>query len=319
MAWSKVDDRLFAHPKVLAAGVAAMGLWVMAQSYSSCYGTDGNVPMATVALLCSNSGLPSGTEPLLLADKLVEVGLWERTEQGYQFHDWGQYNPTRTRQASEKTGVRLSRSEAGKLGAAKRWGAKAEATDGKNGKPDGKMAMAFAIGNDSPVPVPDPIPNKEGGARNVSSSPVGSVVLPAPPPTEPVQSELPPTPPEVVPPTDETEPPPRGEVSPEIKLGTKVCRIFEDFSGGVISSLNFTTAHFYRVGVVAKELREQHNIGSEQWMKLARWLGPRGPGLKGRDKPVSLELLLRNDAAWLRDCMSEAIKWNESAGYNGRS
>lgn len=323
--WAKVDDRLFMHPKVLAAGVAAMGLWVVSMSYAACYGTDGNVPSKAIEALASNlaskelasasfatvaSELATPSKATELAERLVEAGLWERTEQGYRFHDWGQYNPTKKTQGSETTGKRLSRAEAGRLGGLKRQANKQALEASK------ELAMlgSNAPSKPSPVPVPDPNPNKEVGERNVPSSPVGSTEPPAPPPTEPVEPELPPGSP-----TDETEPPPMGEVSPEIKLGTKVCRIFEDFSGGVISSLNFATAHFYRVGVVAKELREKHNIGSEEWKKLARWLGPRGPGLKGRDKPVSLELLLRNDAAWLRDCMSEAMKWNENAGYNGRS
>lgn len=308
MAWSKVDDKLFAHPKVLAAGIAAMGLWVMAQSYSSCYGTDGKLPMATIALLCSNSGLPYGTEPLLLADKLVEAGLWERTETGYQFHDWAEYNPTKSRQVAEKTGVRLSRSEAGKLGAAKRWASKADSNDGKNGK----MAMALANGNDSPVPVPNPEP-EEVSLPTLSGLPPEATTPELPPEPDPERERAQQTPP----PEERSLP----EPSPEIVLGVKASTILDNHSGGVLTLLDLTVAQRYQLGIVARDLKENHGIGSAEWRVLAEWLSPSGPGLKGphiKAKPA-WGILLAKDGAWMRQCVKEALDWRKNqGGYRAR-
>lgn len=310
MAWSKVDDKLFAHPKVLAAGIAAMGLWVMAQSYSSCYGTDGKLPMATIALLCSNSGLPYGTEPLLLADKLVEVGLWERSEGGYQFHDWAEYNPTKSRQVAEKTSVRLSRSEAGKLGAAKRWATKADGTDGKNSK----MAMALANGNDSPVPVPVPPPEPEE-----ISLPTLSVLPPEPNPEEPPQE--PEREREQTPPPPEEPAPQLPEPSLEIVLGNKVSNILDRHSGGVLVLLDLTVAQKYQLGIVARDLKENSQVGSPEWRVVAEWLAPGGPGLKSphlKSKPAWGHLLAK-DGAWMRQCVKEALDWQKTqGGYRAR-
>jgi hypothetical protein len=93
MAWFKVDDGLPEHRKVRALGrqrVAAMGLWTLCGAWAARNLTDGFVPDEVV-----KRHDPRG----LLAGKLQESGLWVAAnvhgERGYQFHDWGQANPTR--------------------------------------------------------------------------------------------------------------------------------------------------------------------------------------------------------------------------------
>jgi hypothetical protein len=44
MSWFRVDDTLAAHPKTRRAGLAAMGLWTVAGSWSSQQLTEGFVP-----------------------------------------------------------------------------------------------------------------------------------------------------------------------------------------------------------------------------------------------------------------------------------
>lgn len=85
MTWFKVDDNLATHMKVIQAGNEAMGLWVRAGSWAAQQLTDGYVPNAIVTLL-------GGTES---ADTLVNVGLWHLAQDGYEFNDWGVYQPTR--------------------------------------------------------------------------------------------------------------------------------------------------------------------------------------------------------------------------------
>jgi len=85
MAWFRVDDQLHGHPKARQAGLAAMGLWSLAGSYSASYGLAGDVPAHYVA------GWPNGRK---LAQALVACGLWETTENGWRFHDWDDYQPS---------------------------------------------------------------------------------------------------------------------------------------------------------------------------------------------------------------------------------
>jgi len=89
--WMKIDDTLHCHKKAMKAGVEAMGLWVLAGSWSSDQLTDGFVPecMAT-------RWAPNATE---LAARLVTAGLWSVGEcdddAGWWFHQWEERNPTR--------------------------------------------------------------------------------------------------------------------------------------------------------------------------------------------------------------------------------
>lgn len=90
MPWFKVDDTLHSHPKTRRAGLAAMGLWVVAGSYCSQYVTEGFVPNWFV------SGQRNGHK---IAASIVAAGLWDKSskdgEQGYQFHDWEHFQMTK--------------------------------------------------------------------------------------------------------------------------------------------------------------------------------------------------------------------------------
>ncbi|MEV0115562.1 mucin-2 [Streptomyces sp. NPDC050844] len=71
MTWFKIDDSAHMHPKVIAAGNAALGLWLRCGAYSAQHLTEGAVPSAVAKQY--------GTAPQ--AAKLVKVGLWH--EQGH--------------------------------------------------------------------------------------------------------------------------------------------------------------------------------------------------------------------------------------------
>jgi hypothetical protein len=85
MTWFKVDDSFHAHPKVLAADPAALGLWVVAGAWCSANLTDGQVPTYVLPRLIPGSEA--------LAARLVDCGLWKRSKGGFRFHDWADYNP----------------------------------------------------------------------------------------------------------------------------------------------------------------------------------------------------------------------------------
>lgn len=93
MAWFKVDDAFALSPKVIAAGNAATGLWVRAGSWCMQQLTDGHVPKDMIPAL---GGKPRD------AQKLVETGLWHPEPGGYRFHDWAEYQPTRTKVQQER-------------------------------------------------------------------------------------------------------------------------------------------------------------------------------------------------------------------------
>lgn len=142
MPWFKVDDNLHSHPKARRAGLEAMGLWALAGSHCMSYLTDGVVEGWFV------EAWPRGAK---LAAQLVKVGLWEVHPDGWSFHDWDGFQPTREKVLAEreKTKARVERF--------------------RNGASNG---VTNSVGTSSPVPVPSPdfySPSKSQSRSNRAS------------------------------------------------------------------------------------------------------------------------------------------------------
>ena len=139
MAWFKVDDGFWAHPKVLMLSPEAGWLWLRAGSWSAQQLTDGFIPRAVDQLLGDD-----GT----LAAQLVDVGLWEVLPDGWAFHGWDEFQPTR----NEVEELRRKRSEAGKRGG-KRSG------ESRRSKPEASASRLLEAKSNPvpsrPVPTPD--------------------------------------------------------------------------------------------------------------------------------------------------------------------
>lgn len=116
MAWTKIDDGYRHHPKMLAAGLEALGLDVCAMTYASQHRTDGFIPDYAVAALYPT---PKSTK---LVATLVKVGRWHRddTRGGYWIHDYLAYNPS----AEEAEAEAEARREKATNAARARWDAR---------------------------------------------------------------------------------------------------------------------------------------------------------------------------------------------------
>lgn len=110
MPWFRIDDTLAFHAKTLAAGNAAMGLWVRAGAWSMQQLTDGHIP-SHVARQLGTTGE---------ARRLCQAGLWDQTDDGYRFHQWTERQPTAAdvKRAAEAKGT------AGERGNHLRWHAR---------------------------------------------------------------------------------------------------------------------------------------------------------------------------------------------------
>jgi hypothetical protein len=84
--WFRVEDNFHAHPKVVAAGNAAIGLWLRAGCWAAQHLTDGHVPKTLLPAL-------GGTAREV--KRLVDAGLWKASGDGWEFHDWNDYQPSR--------------------------------------------------------------------------------------------------------------------------------------------------------------------------------------------------------------------------------
>ena len=98
MAWVKLDDRSWCHPKLVSAGLAARGLDVAGMCWSSLMQTDGFVRADIISQV---SGHAKNAREL--ADILVRVGRWEVDPRGgWLIHDFLKYNPSAADQEAKR-------------------------------------------------------------------------------------------------------------------------------------------------------------------------------------------------------------------------
>lgn len=85
MTWIKLEDSFVDHPKVADAGHLAGWLYVCGLCYCSRHLTDGRIPKTVVPRLTDLA------KPMVVARRLVEVGLWLDRGDCYEVHDYDDY------------------------------------------------------------------------------------------------------------------------------------------------------------------------------------------------------------------------------------
>lgn len=98
MSWVYLDDAFYDHPKILAAGPAAVGLWAITLGWTNRNLTAGVIPKAVAGRL-----VPSGAK---LARVLVNVGLWEVNGDNFVVHDYERWNRTATKREQAQAAAR---------------------------------------------------------------------------------------------------------------------------------------------------------------------------------------------------------------------
>jgi hypothetical protein len=112
MSWARLDDNIAHHPKILRAGPEAALFWVLCLTYSQRFLTDGHVPDAALGAV----GSWPAARARQLAAKLVQVRLLERCANGYQVHDFLDYNKPAAVARAERDATSRARSQAGRKG-----------------------------------------------------------------------------------------------------------------------------------------------------------------------------------------------------------
>lgn len=93
MAWVRLDDRFHSHPKVQQAWQTdpiSVGLYTLALTYAGAYLTDGQIPATVVA-----AWIPKRTQRNRAIGALVDAGLWAANGDGWEIHDYLDYNERR--------------------------------------------------------------------------------------------------------------------------------------------------------------------------------------------------------------------------------
>lgn len=110
MPWAKLDDHFHDNPKVRRAwrsSNAAVGLHVMALTYSAAHLLDGRVEPEFVA-----DQMPAVRQQEAAAQALIDAGLWLPTKDGWEIKDYLAYNPSR----ADVEAKRAARAAAGRAG-----------------------------------------------------------------------------------------------------------------------------------------------------------------------------------------------------------
>ena len=145
MAWFKVDDGFYTSQKVMRIPRSirneAVGAWILIGTWSADKMTDGLIPDWVIA---------DFDVSLEVIDALFDAGLWLATDDGIQYHDWAEYQPTKAQLEAKREETHAKKVAAGRKGAEARWhkDSKLMAEHSKN------------IASDSPVPVPEPLITK---------------------------------------------------------------------------------------------------------------------------------------------------------------
>lgn len=169
MPWAALADDFHSHPKIIAAGLAATGLYARSLSYCACYLTDGHVPKTWAH--DSTSGSKN-------ARRLVQVGLWVETGDGYLIPDYNQFNPTREYVQQQRSDLQEKRAAAGRRGALKRWQCKPDntTTDDSNGIANPiANDIANGVANGWP-PTPTPVLSQSSSAVKDAAAAAGSLL-----------------------------------------------------------------------------------------------------------------------------------------------
>lgn len=153
MAWARYDDELPMNRKVGALlayganGAAAIGLHLLANTWSRHNGTAGMVPTAQPGLLVGDAKLGRR-----LAAMLTDVGMFDPTGDGWMIHDFDEFSDPNDdgRSAAEK-----KRDVSEKRAASGRQGGLAKA--GKRASKTGSKSVATPQQTSSPEPEPVPV------------------------------------------------------------------------------------------------------------------------------------------------------------------
>ncbi|MEH0417873.1 hypothetical protein [Streptomyces sp. B21-083] len=89
MPWVKLDDRFPSHRKIALLSDRAFRLHISAICWCAENLTDGRISDRELALVAHVRGIKA------TAKQLEDAGVWDRTEDGWEIHDFLDYNPSR--------------------------------------------------------------------------------------------------------------------------------------------------------------------------------------------------------------------------------
>lgn len=97
MGYAQLDDTFWCNPKIVDLPALALRLYVRSISFSSALNTGGAVSKGTLRVLDGNAKL---------AGQLVTAKLWDVDGDGWQVHDYAQYNISKAKRDAARENAR---------------------------------------------------------------------------------------------------------------------------------------------------------------------------------------------------------------------
>lgn len=230
MPWVRLDDRFPRHRKVELLSDRAFRLYVSALCWSSENLTEGRILARELPVVARLRGIKTA------AGELEAAGLWDRTDTGWEIHDFLEYNPDRARVQADRAANAARQQAFRDRKKAEREAARNADRNGVTPRPESRDGdtTATATRHDG-----DTTTHRSSAEETPSSQVNGfrngvSNGTPSPSPSHPVlptEVPLPPYPPARQPGTDVVHVSGRGEVQPLIDaMAHRQMRISWSFS-----------------------------------------------------------------------------------------
>jgi len=111
--WSKFDDQFYMNPKIAMLSRDEQDLYIAAIIYCNGQLTDGFIPAGVLPMLAAWSKIEANAQAI--ACRLLDAGLWETSTNGYNIHDFLDWNMSK----AEVIAMKEARAEAGRRGGLK--------------------------------------------------------------------------------------------------------------------------------------------------------------------------------------------------------
>ena len=101
MSWVRLDDKFFQHPKILAIPGGAKLLYLCSLTHCAANLTDGHIRHSSLPYIANTVGiLPHELDAIVTA--LLTAGVWRSNAEGYEIHDYLDYNPSAAQLKAER-------------------------------------------------------------------------------------------------------------------------------------------------------------------------------------------------------------------------
>lgn len=164
MSWVRLDDGAPGHRKIVGLSDAAFRLWIVGLTYCNQQANDGRFSAASARILTGYLASPELGRGAIA--ELCTAGLWAETADGYEVHDYLEYQPSQEERASANRAAaeRMRKMRAAKYGR--------EPLQRNNAGTSPELPAKFALPD--PVPSrsrPDPVPDFKEGTQKPPATP----------------------------------------------------------------------------------------------------------------------------------------------------